>query len=365
MKRKRETKVDEGEICKLGSEWTAKRRPPSTDDRGLTTLGYKFMSSRPSARKSRLGLPKFNTNGNSRTPSEPQQTPEDEEDDNEGDWISQLGAKYMTRKKLYEARGGPLFDCSAHFSPREHELELDNELDNSWIADFGMQWMKRRCRTRKGQYKVHDDAWICELGFQWMSKAREREHANQTWLSDLSSQYMTRRKRELDRGIEELGLTAYRGFLEREEGGDSLWETRRKLQYSHLDSEPRMKRSKHGNGPDFELDKHEVNAPENGQAGVEDGVNASQSGVAPNPNQSGGDDRPNHVEQEAKLIDDTENSCRLVVPLVVDSEFELLDREELDAFDEFQMLEFDPLGDLEPAECVNLDDDDDSSPSTS
>jgi len=94
-----------------------------------------------------------------------------------------------------------------------------------------------------------------------------------------------------------------------------------------------------------------------------DDVNASQPGVAHNINQAEGEHLPVHVEREAKLIDDTENSCRLLLPQVVDSEFEFLDKEEVDAFDEFLVLEFDPLGDLAPVEYVNLDDDSSSSSS--
>ncbi|KAG0561118.1 hypothetical protein KC19_9G038900 [Ceratodon purpureus] len=362
MKRKREAKSEGGDIAELGLKWASKRRPPATDEKGLSSLGYKFMSSRPSARKSRLSTPRgtnFHTNGNTHgfIRNTEQQLPEvDDEEDTEGDWISQLGAKYMTRKKLYAARS-PLTDCSAHFSPREHELELDNELDNSWIADYGMEWMKRRCRTRKGQYKVQDDAWLCELGFQWMSKVRERERATEVWLSDLSSQYMSRRKRDLDRGIEELGLTAYKKFTQSTRGPTdgyesiSPWETRRKLHYwDDSDFELNPKRSRNGNGLHFgvpelgRVDKHEKasQANEAGAVQVEDA----------NPS--------NYAEQEAKLNDDVDSSSRLN-DQVWESELRSRDDDEVDVSDEFQVLDFDPLADLEPAQYVDLDDNSSSS----
>jgi hypothetical protein len=310
------------------------------------------MSSRPSARKSRLSSQRgtnFPTNGDTHDfirNVEQQQTPEvEDEDDTEGDWISQLAAKYMTRKKLYAARN-PLTDCSAHFSPREHELELDNELDNSWIADYGMEWMKRRCRTRKVQYKVQDDAWLCELGFQWMSKVRERERATEVWLSDLSSQYMSRRKRDLDHGIEELALTAYRNFTQTRDSHEpnSPWETRRKLQYwddsQYSDLTP--KRSRNGNGPHFGAPDEVDGTPS--QASEAAGVQVGHLNTS------------NHAEQEAKLNDDAENSGRLTHQ-IVDSVLGLTDNDDVDASDEFQLLDFDPLGDLEPAQyVVDLDD---------
>lgn len=355
MKRKREAKSEGGDIAELGLKWASKRRPPSTDEKGLSSLGYKYMSSRPSARKSRLSSQhgtNFYANGNKHDfiRNAEQQLPEvEDEDDIEGDWISQLGAKYMTRKKLYAARS-PLTDCSAHFSPREHELELENELDNSWLADYGMEWMKRRCRTRKGQFKVQDDAWLCELGFQWMSKVRERERANEVWLSDLSTQYMSRRKRELDRGISELGLTAYRSFTQSSKHTDSYetvspWGTRRKLYYwDDSDSQINPKRSRNGRGLHF-------GAAELAPVDKQEDAKASQASEdvgaqVLNINAS------NYAEQEAKLNDDAENSDR-----ATNQDPRLRDDDEMDAFDEFQVLNFDPLGDLEPAQYVDLDDD--------
>lgn len=351
MKRKREAKSEGSDIAELGLKWSSKRRPPATDDKGLSSLGYNFMSSRPSARKSRLSSQRgtnFPTNGDTRDfiRNVEQQTPEvEDEDDTEGDWISQLAAKYMTRKKLYAARS-PLTDCSAHFSPREHELELDNELDNSWIADYGMEWMKRRCQTRKVQYKVQGDAWLCELGFQWMSKVRERERATEVWLSDLSSQYMSRRKRDLDRGIEELALTTYRNFTQSRDSHEpnSPWETRRKLQYwddsQYSDLTP--KRSRNGNGPHF---------------GAPDAVDGTPSQASEAAGVQVGDlNTSNHAEQEAKLNDDAESSGRLTHQ-IADSVLRLKDNDDVDASDEFQLLDFDPLGDLKPVQyVVDLDD---------
>ena len=353
MKRKREDRSGGVDIAELGIKWVSKRKPPSTDEKGLSSLGYKFMSSRPSARKSRLSSRRgtnFHANGNTDVVIRSvEQTPEiEDEDDTEGDWISQLGTKYMTRKKLYAARS-PLTDCSAHFSPREHELELDNELDDSWIADFGREWMTRRCRTRKGQFKVQDDAWICELGFQWMSKVRERERATQVWLSDLSSLYMSRRKHDLDRGIQELGLTAYRNFTQstrehtHENTPVSPWDTRRKLQYWD-DSDPELnpKRSRNGHGTP---------------------LGAAEFGPVEKHRVQVGDIIPsNHAEQEAKLNDDADNSDQVVYSepkLGDDGEVEASG--EIEASEEFQVLDFDPLGYLEPTAYVDLDDDSSSS----
>lgn len=55
----------------------------------------------------------------------------------------------MIWKKLYEIWGF-LSSCSVYFFLREYEEELDNELDDFWIVDFGMCWMKCWYWMRRG-----------------------------------------------------------------------------------------------------------------------------------------------------------------------------------------------------------------------
>ncbi|XP_024365287.1 uncharacterized protein [Physcomitrium patens] len=356
MKRKREAEVEGSDICKLGSEWASKRQKSfGTNKKAITSMGYKFMSSRPSVRRTSLG---FHSQGSDFVwePSHhSSKTPlfGEEEEDEEEDWISQIGAQYMIRKKLYETRG-PLSSCSAYFSPREHEEELDNELDDSWIADFGMRWMKRRYRTRRGQYKFHDDAWLCELGFQWMDRVREREHSTRTWLSDLSSLYMTRRKQETDRVVDKFGsgcrdhvqlAERYRDNHEK----DSFWETKRKLQYSDQGAELNNRLNPNvGSEEVSEVEsqgKHEVDhRVDDLNASESLSVQSSRTGVL-DELQVAFRQPSNIAVQEAKFKEGEKPGG---------SEFGE-ERGEVDASDGFQVLEFDPQGDLEVAQYVDLD----------
>jgi hypothetical protein len=46
----------------------------------------------------------------------------------------------------------------------------------------------------------------------------------------------------------------------------------------------------------------------------------------------------------------------MLIDQIVDSILRLKDNDNVDAFDEFQLLNFDPICDLEPAQYVNLND---------
>jgi hypothetical protein len=116
MKRKR-IEDDEDQIQNLSLQWIAKKRVPQEDRGGASNIGYEYMSNKPSNfmqerhfrfhyQAQNSGSTICSNRGGLVTKSDPailfsHKTRYPEDKDKEDACISQLGAQYMSRKKVY------------------------------------------------------------------------------------------------------------------------------------------------------------------------------------------------------------------------------------------------------------------------
>ena len=371
MKRKR-IEDDEDQIRNLSLQWIAKKRAPREDEGGVSDIGYNYMSNKPSdfmqGRDFRFhyqaqnsGSTNFSNRGGLVTKSDPailfsHKTRYPEDKDKEDAWISQLGAQYMSRKKVYGEYGSSS-NYGGCYSEREHATRRNRELDDSWIADFGSQWMRSRSQMRDHRLSsirnIRDDSWISELGYEWMSKSKGRDSSltlTKSRLPDLSSHYTNRRNVREDEWFSGLGST-YRS-QQRNLIKDSLvaelgsqWETRRKLDYT-------------GSGSGISA-HHTTDAEFMQQHGVESALedktgHGYEVAVVAEP--STPNDKNSHTF-EVDVVDEHASGDKNGFVDEVSSGMEHVpqDEDKVDAFDEFQVLESSPFEDEFPASYVNLE----------
>ena len=296
MKRKR-IEDDEDQIRNLSLQWIAKKRAPREDEGRVSDIGCNHMSNRPSnfmqGRDFRVhyhaqnsGHTSCSNRGGVVTKSDPailfsHKTRYPEDRDKEDDWISQMGAQYMSSRKVYEE-----YSSSSNYGgccyEREHATRRKRELDDSWIADFGSQWMRSRSQMRdhhrggvvtksdpailfshKTRYledSDKEDAWISQLGAQYMSSKKvygeygsssnyggcysEREHATRrnwelddSWIADFGSQWKRSRSQMRDhhlssiRNVRDESWISELGYewMSSSKGRDSLTLTKSRL----------------------------------------------------------------------------------------------------------------------------------------
>lgn len=370
MKRKR-IEDDEDQIRNLSLQWIAEKRAPREGEGGVSDIDYNYMSNRPyystQRRDYRFHYQAQNSGNTIRsnrgglvTKSDPtvlfgHKTRYSEDGDQEDDWISQLGAQYMSRKKVHGEYGSSS-NYGGCYSEREHATRRNRELDDSWIADFGTQWMKSRSQIRDQRLysirNVRDDSWISELGYEWMSRSKGRDSLTlaKSRLPDLSSQYTNRRNVHEDEWFSGLGST-YRTH-QRNLIKDSLvaelgsqWETRRKLDYTASGSGITAYHT-----TDVEnIQQHGVESALEDKTGHDNEIAVVAEPPAPNDE--------NIHRLEVPVVDEHASGDKNGFVDEVSSGMEHVpqDKDEVNTFDEFQVLESSPFEDEFPSSYVNLE----------